>query len=184
MSPGGNAAAFCVGAYDTEKLEIPDFSGRGPSLSLLTKPDLVAPGVGVVGAKPFSGLEGLGFGDIGLGDLGDLGGLGGLLGGSIGETYDENYTIADTTAASAAITAGAAAILLQAFDRVSPIGLGNVLRDTATPIGYGANDGGAGLLNLQAAFDYLSTQQTPGDPHTRITSLPLLALGLVTASGY
>ncbi|MBY8997223.1 MAG: S8 family serine peptidase, partial [Candidatus Thorarchaeota archaeon] len=46
MSPGGNAAAFCVGAYDTELLEIPDFSGRGPSLSLLTKPDLVAPGVG------------------------------------------------------------------------------------------------------------------------------------------
>ncbi|MGY5856342.1 MAG: S8 family serine peptidase, partial [Candidatus Thorarchaeota archaeon] len=183
MSPGGNAAAFCVGAYDTENLEIPDFSGRGPSLSLMTKPDLVAPGVGVVGAKPFSGLAGLGFGDIGLGDLGDLGGLGGLLGGSIGETFDENYTIADTTTASAAIAAGAAAILLQAFDRVSPIALANVLRDTATPIGYGANDGGAGLLNLQAAFDYLSTQQTPADPHDRITSLPLLALGLITASG-
>jgi subtilisin family serine protease len=183
MSPGGNAAAFCVGAYDTELMEIPDFSGRGPSLSLLTKPDLVAPGVGVVGAKPFADLGGLGFGDIGLGDLGDLGGLGGLLGGSIGETFDENFTIADTTAASAAITAGAAAILLQAFDRVSPIALANVLRDTATPIGYGANDGGAGLLNLQAAFDYFSTQQTPADPHDRITSLPLLALGLISASG-
>lgn len=183
MSPGGNAAAFCVGAYDTEEQKIPDFSGRGPSLSLLTKPDLVAPGVGVVGAKPFSGLAGLGFGDIGLGDLGDLGGLGGLLGGSLGETYNENYTIADTTTASAAITAGAAAILLQAFDRVGPIALANVLRDTATPIGYGANDGGSGLLNLQAAFEYLSTQQTPGDPHTRVTSLPLLALGLITASG-
>jgi subtilisin family serine protease len=183
MSPGGNAAAFCVGAYDTEKLQIPHFSGRGPSLSLLTKPDVVAPGVGIVGAKPFSGLEGLGFGDIGLGDLGDLGGLGGLLGGSIGETFNENYTIADTTTASAAITAGAAAILLQAFDRVSPIALANVLRDTATPIGYGANDGGAGLLNLQAAFDYLSTQQTPGDAHQRTTGLPLLALGLITTSG-
>jgi len=183
MSPGGNAAAFCVGAYDTEMMAIPDFSGRGPSLSLLTKPDLVAPGVGVVGAKPFVGLGSLGFGDIGLGDLGDLGGLGGLLGGSLGETIDENYTIADTTAASAAITAGAAAILLQAFDRATPITLANVLRDTATSIGYGANDGGAGLLNLQAAFDYLSTQQTPADPHTRITSLPLLALGIITASG-
>jgi len=183
MSPGGNAAAFCVGAYDTELQQIPDFSGRGPSLSLLTKPDIVAPGVGVVGNKPFSGLAGLGFGDIGLGDLGDLGGLGGLLGGSLGETYDENYTIADTTSASAAITAGAAAILLQAFDRVSPISLANVLRDTATLIGYGANDGGAGLLNLEGAFDYLSSQQTPGDPHFRTTGLPLLALGLVTASG-
>ena len=184
MSPGGNAAAFCVGAYDTVLNVIPDFSGRGPSLGLLTKPDLVAPGVGVVGSKPFSGLSGLGFGDIGLGDLGDLGGLGGLLGGSIGETFDENYTIADTTTASAAIVAGAAAILLQAFDRASPIALGNVLRDTATRIPYGANDGGAGLLNLNAAFNYLSTKQTPIEPRTRTTGVPLLALGLVSASGY
>ena len=183
MSPGGNAAAFCVGAYDTELGEIPDFSGRGPSLSLLTKPDLVAPGVGVVGAKAGVGLASLGFGDLSLGDLGNLGGLGGLLGGSLGETIDENYTIADTTAASAAITAGAAAILLQAFDRATPIALANILRDTATPIDYGANDGGAGLLNLEAAFDYLSTQQTPGSPYARTTSLPLLALGLITASG-
>ena len=184
MSPGGNAAAFCVGAYDTTLGEIPDFSGRGPSLGLLTKPDLVAPGVGVVGAKPFGNLGGLGFGDIGLGDLGDLGGLGGLLGGSLGETFDENYTIADTTTASAAITAGAAAILLQAFDRATPITLGNVLRDTATRIPYGANDGGAGLLNLPAAFEYLSTKQIPGDPHTRTTGTPLIALGLVSATGY
>ncbi len=183
MSPGGNAAAFCVGAYDTLRNEIPDFSGRGPSLSLLTKPDLVAPGVGVIGAKAGVGLASLGFGDLSLGDFGDLGGLGGLLGGSLGETIDENYTIADTTAASAAITAGAVAILLQAFDRATPITLMNVLRDTSTPIEYGANDGGAGLLNLGAAFNYLSTQQTPGDPHSRTTGLPLLALGLVTTSG-
>ncbi|TFG94737.1 hypothetical protein E4H12_14635, partial [Candidatus Thorarchaeota archaeon] len=184
MSPGGNAAAFCVGAYDTELNVIPDFSGRGPSLGLLTKPDLVAPGVGVVGSKPFSGLSGLGFGDIGLGDLGDLGGLGGLLGGSLGETFDENYTIADTTTASAAIIAGAAAILLQAFDRATPITLGNVLRDTATRIPYGANDGGAGLLNLNAAFNYLSTKQNPIEPHSRTTGTPLIALGIVTATGY
>ncbi|MFW9959959.1 MAG: S8 family serine peptidase [Candidatus Thorarchaeota archaeon] len=183
MSPGGSAAAFCVGAYDTEKQEIPDFSGRGPSLDLLTKPDIVAPGVGVVGAKAGVGLSSLGFGDIGLSDLGDLGGLGGLLGGSLGETVDENFTIADTTTASAAITAGATAILLQAFNRATPITLGNVLRDTATPIGYGANDGGAGLLNIQGAFNYLSSKQSPAEPHNRTTGTPLLALGLVSASG-
>ncbi len=184
MSPGGSAAAFCVGAYDTEKNEIPDFSGRGPSLDLLTKPDLVAPGVGVVGVKAGVGLSSLGFGDLSLSDFGDLGGLGDLLGGSLGSTVDENYTIADTTTASAAIVAGATAILLQAFDRASPITLGNVLRDTAESIGCGANDGGAGLLNLPAAFRYLETRQTPIEPHTRTTSTPLLALGLVTASGY
>ncbi|RDE16786.1 MAG: hypothetical protein C4K48_01095 [Candidatus Thorarchaeota archaeon] len=183
MSPGGSAAAFCVGAYDTEKEKIPDFSGRGPSLDLLTKPDIVAPGVGIVGAKAGVGLSSLGFGDIDLTDLGDLGGLGSLLGEPLGETVEENFTIADTTTASAAIIAGTAAILLQAFDRATPITLGNVLRDTASPIGYGANDGGAGLLNIQGAFDYLSMRQTPVSPHNRTTGTPLLALGLVSASG-
>ncbi|MHA1926707.1 MAG: S8 family serine peptidase, partial [Candidatus Thorarchaeota archaeon] len=181
MSPGGSAEALTVGAYDTENQEIPDFSGRGPSLSFLTKPDLVAPGVGIVGAKMGAGLGGLGFGDLDLGGLGDISGL---LGGSLlGETIDENYTIADTTTASAAIVAGAAAILLQAFDRATPLVLSNVLRDTASSIGYGANDGGAGLLNLPAAFGYLATKQTPIEPHNRTTGTPLLALGIVTASG-
>ncbi|MHA1938838.1 MAG: S8 family serine peptidase, partial [Candidatus Thorarchaeota archaeon] len=181
MSPGGSAEALTVGAYDTENQEIPDFSGRGPSLSFLTKPDLVAPGVGIVGAKMGAGLGGLGFGDLDLGGLGDISGL---LGGSLlGETIDENYTIADTTTASAAIVAGAAAILLQAFDRATPLVLSNVLRDTASSIGYGANDGGAGLLNLPAAFEYLATKQTPIEPHNRTTGTPLLALGIVTASG-
>jgi len=181
MSPGGSAEALTVGAYDTQKQEIPDFSGRGPSLSFLTKPDLVAPGVGIVGAKIGAGLSGLGFGDLDLGGLGDISGL--LGGGLLGETVDENYTVSDTTTASAAIVAGAAAILLQAFDRATPLVLSNVLRDTATPIGYGANDGGAGLLNLPAAFQYLLNQQTPIEPHNRTTGTPLLALGIVAASG-
>jgi subtilisin family serine protease len=183
MSPGGSAEAFCVGAYDTAELEIPDFSGRGPSLSLLTKPDVVAPGVGVVGARAGGGLDDLGFGDISLSDLGDLGGLGSLLGGTLGEQIDDDHIIADTTTASAAIVAGAAAILIQAFDRVTPITLANTLRDTATDIGYGANDGGAGLLNLPAAFEYLSAKQAPGQAHNRSTSTSLLALGILSASG-
>ncbi|MFX1332704.1 MAG: S8 family serine peptidase, partial [Promethearchaeota archaeon] len=181
MSPGGSAEVLTIGAYDTEKQEIPDFSGRGPSLSFLTKPDLVAPGVGIVGAKMGVGLGGLGFGGLDMGGLGDISGL--LGGGFLGETIDENYTIADTTTASASIVAGAAAILMQAFDRATPLVLSNVLRDTATPIGYGANDGGAGLLNLPAAFEYLAARQTPIEPHNRTTGTPLLALGIVTAAG-
>ncbi len=183
MSPGGSAEAFCVGAYDTEALEVPDFSGRGPSLNLLTKPDLVAPGVGVVGARAGGGLDELGFGDIDLGDMGDLGGLGGLLGGSLGERVNDDYVIADSTTASAAVVAGAAALLIQAFDRTSPISLANTLRDTATILDYGANDAGAGLLNLPAAFEYLSTLQVPGEAHTRTTSTSLLALGILSATG-
>ncbi|MBD3404716.1 MAG: S8 family serine peptidase [Candidatus Lokiarchaeota archaeon] len=183
MSPGGGPSCFTVGAYDTTRNEVPAFSGRGPSLSFVTKPDLVAPGVGIVGAKYGASLGSLLGGDgFSIGDLGDLGGVGGLLGEPLGEDVDDNYIIADTTSASAAIVAGAVAILMQAFNRATPIVLGNVLRDTATIIPYGANDAGAGLLNLEAAFDYLSIRQKPGDATNRTTGTPLLAIGLLTSS--
>ncbi len=180
MSPGGGIECFTVGAYDTYRQEVPAFSGRGPSLALATKPDLVAPGVGIVGARIGAGLAGFGFGDT---DLGDVEGVGGLLGGSKGENIDEHYKVADTTAASAAIVAGAAALLMSAFDRATPIVIGNVLRETATKLAYGANDAGAGLLNLPAAFDYLSRRQEPIEIQTRRTGSALLAFGLVTAAG-
>lgn len=180
MSPGGGLECFTVGAYDTQKDEVPAFSGRGPSLSLATKPDLVAPGVGIVGARLGGGLSGFGLGDV---DLGGLGGIGNLLGGSIGEDIDDYYKVADTTAASAAIVAGAAAILMGAFDRATPIVIGNVLRDTATRLPYGANDVGAGLLNLKASFNYLRQRQEPIDPMARTTGSALLSFGFLAASG-
>jgi len=180
MSPGGGMECFTVGSYDTTNQEVPAFSGRGPSLSLNTKPDLVAPGVDIVGATLGAGMGGLGLGDV---DLGGIGGIGDLFGGESGEEIDDYYKVADTTSASAAIVAGAAAILMQAFDRATPIVLGNVLRDTATILPYGANDAGAGLLNLPAAFQYLSEIQTPIEPHNRTTGSALLALGFLSANG-
>jgi hypothetical protein len=72
---------------------------------------------------------------------------------------------------------------MEAFDRATPIVVGNVLRDTATMLQYGANDAGAGLLNLPEAFEYLSRRQDPIDPHSRTTGSALLALGFLSASG-
>ena len=206
MSPGGSKAALTAGAYDIENEKVPAFSGRGPTFQMYAKPDIVAPGVGIIGAKnggpggtlsigglDFGGLLGgasldLGSltGDMGLGDFGgmDLGGLGALTGsGAFGEDINENYTQADSTAASAAIVAGAAAILMQAFDRATPIVLSNTLRDTATPLPFGVNDAGAGLLNLVQAFNYLSTRQEPIETHTRTPGLPLLSFGFLSANG-
>jgi subtilisin family serine protease len=206
MSPGGSKASFTVGAYDTENEVIPAFSGRGPTFEMYTKPDAVAPGVGIIGAKTggpggtlsiggldFGGLlggEGFEIGDITSGfdldNLGgmDLGGLGGLTGGgAFGVDINENYTQADSTAASAAIVAGAAAILMQAFDRATPIVLANTFRDTAIPLPFGGNDAGAGLLSLSQAFDYLSSKQQPIETHTRSPSLPLLSFGFLSADG-
>ncbi len=180
MSPGGNDGVLTVGAYDTAKSQVPSFSGRGPSLSMLTKPDIVAPGVGIVGAKAGQALSTAGFGSF---SLGDIGGLSGLLGGSFGQSVNDYYIKADSTAAAAAVTAGALALLMEAFDRATPIVLTNVLRDTATPLNAGANDAGAGLLNLQKAFDYLASIQTPIKPHNRTTGIPLIAYGLLTSAG-
>ncbi|TFG13576.1 hypothetical protein EU537_05830 [Candidatus Thorarchaeota archaeon] len=180
MSPGGIAECFTVGAYDSKLDMVPDFSGRGPSLGLITKPDLVAPGVGIVGAKPGAALAESGFTGF---DLQDLSGFSALLGGQLGESVDDYYVRGDTTAASAAIVAGAASLLMEAFDRATPIVIANTLRDTATPLDYGANDAGAGLLNLPAAFDELSRKQRPISTHNRTTGIPLLAFGLLTSSG-
>ncbi len=186
MSPGGSNAAFTVGAYDTAQEMVPAFSGRGPSLEMVTKPDIVAPGVNIVGAKAGAGFSEFSLGSFDVQDVGgQAGGMGDmseLIGGTFGEDVDDNYIVADSTAASAAIVAGAAALLMQAFDRATPIALANALRDTATPIEYDGNDAGAGLLNLRGAFDLLSAEQTPGRAHNRTTGTPLLALGLLPAA--
>ena len=180
MSPGGGLEAFTVGAYDTTNQEVPAFSGRGPSLAMNTKPDLVAPGVGIVGARIGDGLGGFGLGDTGLGGFGDLLGGGGE---DTSVNIDDYYKVSDTTSAAAAVLAGAAALLMEAFDRATPIVVGNVLRDTATILPYGANDAGAGLLNLPAAFEYLSRRQDPVEPHARTTGSALLAFGFLSANG-
>jgi len=180
MSPGGNDGVLTVGAYDTAKAQVPSFSGRGPSLTMLTKPDIVAPGVGIVGAKAGQALSSAGFGTF---NLEDLGGLSSLLGGSFGQTVNDYYIRADSTTAAAAVTAGAAALLMEAFDRATPIVLTNILRDTATPLNAGANDAGAGLLNITRAFDYLASIQSPIEPHNRTTGIPLVAYGLLSTQG-
>ncbi len=178
MSPGGTMASLTVGAYDPENNDIPAFSGRGPSLEMMSKPDLVAPGMGIVGAKAGAALQNAGFGGFNLDSLGELSSL---MGGSLGESINDYYLRADTTAASAAIVAGAAALLLEAFDRTTPIVVGNVLRDTARSLPFDANDAGAGLLDFPAAVAYLKTQQAPIESHVRTTGIPLLATGMIIA---
>ncbi|MEM2143248.1 MAG: S8 family serine peptidase, partial [Candidatus Thorarchaeota archaeon] len=180
MSPGASVHALTVGAYDMASGEIPRFSGRGPTFEMMAKPDIVAPGMGVIGARAGVGLASLGVEGL---DLEGLSSISELLGGQLGESIDDYYVVADTTVAAAAIVAGAAAILIQAFDRAMPIAISNALRDTATQLPYGANDAGAGLINVSAAFDYLRRLQSPVESHARTTGVPLLAMGIVSSSG-
>ncbi|MFM9442669.1 S8 family peptidase [Streptomyces acidiscabies] len=56
-SPGSAAAALTVGAVDRTDA-MADFSSRGPTADGALKPDLTAPGVGIVAAKAAEGTEG------------------------------------------------------------------------------------------------------------------------------
>ncbi|WP_326702214.1 S8 family peptidase [Streptomyces cyaneofuscatus] len=56
-SPGSAASALTVGAVD-RKDRIADFSSTGPTADGSLKPDLTAPGVGIVAAKAAKGAEG------------------------------------------------------------------------------------------------------------------------------
>ncbi|MHA2059614.1 MAG: S8 family serine peptidase, partial [Candidatus Ranarchaeia archaeon] len=44
LSPGGSPAAITVGAYDFIQETVPDFSSRGSTFDLVSKPDVIAPG--------------------------------------------------------------------------------------------------------------------------------------------
>ncbi|MCI3274929.1 S8 family peptidase [Streptomyces cylindrosporus] len=56
-SPGSAAAALTVGAVDRQDA-IADFSSRGPTADGALKPDITAPGVGIVAAKAAKGYMG------------------------------------------------------------------------------------------------------------------------------
>jgi subtilisin family serine protease len=106
-APGAASAALTVGAVDrTENLA--EFSSRGPRLGdLAIKPEITAPGVGIVAAR-----------------------AGGT---SMGTPVDEHYTAASGTSMAAPHVAGAAALLAQAHPDWAASALKDALVSTANP---------------------------------------------------
>lgn len=86
-SPGSADAALTVGAVDKQD-QLADFSSRGPGLDGAVKPDLTAPGVGIVAARAKDG-------------------------GRIGTPVNEYYTSLDGTSMATPHVTGSAAILAQ-----------------------------------------------------------------------
>ncbi|GAB4051195.1 S8 family serine peptidase [Catellatospora paridis] len=104
-SPGAAASALTVGAVDRDD-NLADFSSRGPRLGDEgLKPEITAPGVGIVAAR--------------------------AAGTSMGTVVDANYTTASGTSMATPHVAGAAALLAQAHPGWKAGQLKNALVSTA-----------------------------------------------------
>ncbi|MEM4389805.1 MAG: S8 family serine peptidase [Candidatus Micrarchaeia archaeon] len=107
---------------------IASFSSRGPSANYFRiKPDVLAPGVGIVAAR--------------------------ANGTSMGSPLNSSYTRASGTSMSAPHVAGAAALLLQAHPAWTNWQVKSALLSTANDLGYDPWTQGTGRINLTRAFN-------------------------------
>lgn len=131
-SPGAAEKAITVGAVDKRK-NLAGFSSRGPTLDGRVKPDLVAPGVGVVSTIPPASATG----------------VSGLVGGS----RTVYYGSLSGTSMAAPHVAGVVALMLQANPRLEPLDVKRILLATAQDLGTRGKDNqtGYGFVNAIAA---------------------------------
>lgn len=184
-SPGMALKAITVGAYNHSNGEIADFSSRGPSLDFRICPDIIAPGVNLIGsrAKIMSGsFEDFDFLGYTLSDLG-FGGFmipdGMFPQPEYGNSIDGNYTISSGTGAAAAVVAGAIALLIEAFPLATPELLRYALMSTANKISDDVNAIGAGLINVSEAYNFLLDYFTPKQFSAFNIPAPLIYPGVI-----
>ncbi|MFJ4333456.1 MULTISPECIES: S8 family serine peptidase [unclassified Streptomyces] len=125
-SPGAADAALTVGAVDRDDSLAP-FSSRGPRLGDdAVKPDVTAPGVGIVAAR--------------------------AAGSAMGDPVDEHYTAASGTSMATPHVAGAAALLAQRHPDWSGAQLKDALISTAVTVdGQKVTEQGGGRIDVRAA---------------------------------
>jgi serine protease AprX len=149
-APGLDPYVLTVGTVDGAG-QVPAWSSRGPDFAGRAKPDLMAPGVGLVGLR------------------------------AAGSTIDranpsarvgDRYFRGSGTSMSTAVVAGAAARVLAAHPGWGPDRVKAALTGTADPLGPAAPAGsGAGTLDLAAALGEVPDRVANGD------LFPLRAVG-------
>ena len=127
-SPASADAALAVGAVDRDDT-IADFSSRGPRVGdSAIKPDLTAPGVGIVAARASDGF--------------------------IGEPVDDFYTRVSGTSMATPHAAGAAVLLAQQHPGWTPTQVKSALMGSSQPnASFNVFDQGAGRVDLARAIE-------------------------------
>ncbi|MFI9467059.1 S8 family serine peptidase [Streptomyces sp. NPDC052492] len=125
-SPAAADAALTVGAVDRDD-SLADFSSRGPRTGDdAVKPDVTAPGVGIVAAR--------------------------AAGTTMGQVVDASYVAASGTSMAAPHVAGAAALLAQQHPDWTASRIKDALTSTARPIeGQLVTEQGGGRIDVAAA---------------------------------
>lgn len=134
-TPGSADAALTVGAVDRQDALAP-FSSRGPRLGdLAVKPDITAPGVGIVAAR--------------------------AAGTSIGTPVDQYYTALSGTSMATPHVAGAAAILAQRYPQWTARQLKDALASTAkVAANQSVFEQGGGRVDVAAAAAHTGVYAT------------------------
>jgi serine protease AprX len=130
-APGLDPYVLTVGAVDAGG-QVPSWSSRGPDFAARAKPDLVAPGVGLVGLRaPGSTIDAA----------------------NPAARVGDRYFRGSGSSMSTAVVAGAAALVAAAHPDWGPDRIKAALTGTASPLGQPAPAGsGAGALDVGAAL--------------------------------
>lgn len=201
-TPGQANQALSVGAYDSHTNDVWTHSSRGPSFDFHVGPDILAPGVDLIGPRSrYLTSETL---DLASGIISEISPemkivlqnqlttlesdlsllTENLPKSSYGNplSEDSNYTQSSGTGAAAAVSAGAIALLLEKFPLAPPALIQQALQTTAYSISpiKDVNAQGAGLLNVLGAYGWLLNFFGNQQLEYQSAAVPLFYSGVVT----
>ena len=136
-SPGVSSKIITVGAVDDRRTidisddVIADFSSRGP-VSNRVKPDIVAPGVGVISVKNDTEYQS----------------------GQRIRSLATSYTTLSGTSVATPIVSGGAALLLEKYPSWTPNQIKEALMNNAISVDGNPNAEGKGIINLQKIIEH------------------------------